>query len=223
MGKILKIEDAKIVTENGKKITRYVFNDDKIVRINTETDEIITKNVPRKYIDLISLYSANVEIEEKRAKKDAVKKELRDRIEEIRSGKGAGLGVFVGILLRFTIIGPIIASFCSFKFLNDISDEEYLKNTEVKDINFKKGFFATANCFGLIVMIACCAQWKADMISVLEGNPTKQSLNKHTCFKVWCCIAAVYDVFYFFMYLTRATSTPSTTKTTSNPYYYRSY
>ena len=97
MGKILKIEDAKIVTENGKKITRYVFNDDKIVRINTETDEIITKNVPRKYIDLISLYSANVEIEEKGAKKDAVKKELRDRIEEIRSGKGAGLGVFVGI------------------------------------------------------------------------------------------------------------------------------
>ena len=224
MSKILKIEDAKVVSENGKKITRYVFNNDKIVRVDNKTDEVITKNVPKRYLDLISIYSAHAGlseeneidfeddfsddeeyIEEKKEKGKAKKprgkypKEEDERyakIEEIRSGKGAGLGVFLGIILRFTIIGPIIAGFCSFSFLNDISDEGYLTREDSRDINFRKGFYAFA-FFGIIVGIVSCSQWKTDMISVLEGEPNKYSKNRHSCFKVWFWIILVYYILSF--------------------------
>lgn len=59
MGKILKIEDVKITKEDGVQIAKYIFNDDKIVRINNKTDRVITKNVPQKYLDLISIHSAS--------------------------------------------------------------------------------------------------------------------------------------------------------------------
>ena len=138
----------------------------------------------------------------------------------IRSGKGAGLGVLLGILLQLTVIGPIIAGFFSFRFLNDISDDEYLSMTDAKEINFKKGFYSAA-VFGWLVAIICCQQWKNDMISVLEGDPTGPSENKHLCFKVWFCLDVALTILYLIIAVTIPASYTSNTTRTTTTYRYR--
>jgi len=49
MKKILRIEDVKVVDDGGKKIARYVFNDDKIVRVLIPGDRVLTENVQKEY------------------------------------------------------------------------------------------------------------------------------------------------------------------------------
>ena len=218
MSKILKIEDVKVITEKGVEIERYVFNDDKIVRVGAKTDRVLTKNVPKAYTDLISLYSINMMTKEEAKEEKTSKKEREKKLDLIRSGQGAGLGVLLGILLHFTVIGPIIAGFFSFAFLEDISNKEYLENTDAKEINFRKGFYA-AGIFGWIVAIVCCAQWKVDMISVLEDEPTKQSLNKHVCFKVWFWVSLVLDILYWISFFANMNKTYYYTTKTTTPYY----
>ena len=222
MDKILEIEDVKLLNESGRKIARFIFNNDKVVRVNIRTGEILTPNVPKTYSSLISIYLAHYKAkqsglktivdkdndgyddhydydEEEYSKPTITKRydyELQERINSIKSGKGAGLGVFLGFLLHFTIIGPLIAGLFSLSFLNDISDEEYLRNTDTKEINFRKGFYS-ACWFGLIVSAACCDQWKNDMVSILVGKPTKQSQNKHICFRVWFWLTLGYEILQF--------------------------
>ncbi len=220
MGKVLRIEDAETIIEKGSRIKRYVFNDDKVVRVEIGTDRVITKNVPEVYMNLISLYDARI-VGKTKEEEDLVEKELKNKARRINSGKGAGLGVFLGILLKFTIIGPVIAGLFSFSFLNDISDEEYLRNTNAEDINFRKGFYATA-VFGLIVAIICCSQWKTDMISVLDGDPSRQSRNRHLCFKIWFLVSVAYEVLSIIFSLSFYT-TVNITPTNTTTYYHRSY
>lgn len=223
MSKILKIEDAKIITEKGSKVTRYVFNDDKIVRVDTKTDKVLTKNVSQAHLNLISIYVTNVEIAEIKEKEALIEKDFEDKIEEIKSGKGAGLGVLLGLILHFTIVGGIIAGFCSFSFLRDISDKEYLEDTDTREINFRKGLYASA-VFGWLIAIICCIQWKEDMISVLEGNPNRHSDNHHLCFKVWFWLSFLYIAFYFIFSLAVSINNSTNTNTTKTNYsssYYR--
>ena len=56
MDRILQIEDIKVLEEDGKKIVRYVFNDDKVVRVDSESDKIITVNVSEQYLSIIDAY-----------------------------------------------------------------------------------------------------------------------------------------------------------------------
>jgi hypothetical protein len=222
--KILKIESVTQIEKNGVEIACYIFNNDKIVRVNNETDEVMTKNVPQKYIDLISVYSANTDVIEKPKKKKVTHEteSLKEKIAGIQSGKGAGLGVFFGTLLYFTIIGPFIAGCCSIGFLNDISDKKYLQDTSSREINFRKGFYSMV--LGWIVAIACCAQWKVDMISVLNDEPTEPSRNNHICFKVWFWINSAWFFIALIANLVRMSQKPSyTTPTRSTNSYYRTY
>ena len=59
MGKILKIEESKIVIKNKVELQRVIFSDDKIVYVRTKDDEVFPKNTPDKYIDLINTYNAS--------------------------------------------------------------------------------------------------------------------------------------------------------------------
>lgn len=45
------------------------------------------------------------------------------------------------------------------------------------------------------------------MISVLDGDPSKYSENKHICFKVWACISIVYSILNIFALIIASTST----------------
>ena len=198
MSRILKIEDTKTVTENDRKITRYVFNDDKVVRVDARTDEVITRNVPRVYLDLISVHSAKTKTQKEETEKHSIREKEDEIIEKIKSGSGAGLGVLLGTLLKFTVIGPVIAGFVSFDFLDMISDKDalvdYIEKHGVRRLNFKKGFYASA-FFGWLVAWGCCDQWKRDMVSVLLDDPTKPSQNRHLCYKVWFCLDLVIYIF----------------------------
>ena len=223
MSKILKIEDAKTVTENGAKITRYVFNDDKVVRVDAKTDKVLTKNVSQNYLNLISIYETNVKVAEIKEEVASIEEASLDKIEQIRSGKGAGLGVLLGLALHITIVGGIIAGFCSFTFLRDISDKEYLEDTDAKEINFRKGLYASA-VFGWLIAIICCAQWKEDMISVLEDHPNRYSDNHHLCFKVWFWLSFIYVAFYFVFSLATSINNANNinnTKTNYSSSFYR--
>lgn len=226
MDKILKIEEVKYSVEDGVKYAKYIFNDDKIVRVNAETDAIITKDASPLHLELISLYVAGTAKTEKKVKEkkedNSAGNDLEERKKIIQSGKGAGLGVLLGFLLKLTIIGPVIAGFCSFSFLNDISDKEYLLTEDPKNINFRKGFYASA-VFGWLVAIICCAQWKQDMISVLDNEPTIPSQNKHNCFKVWFWIDFIFEIFYIIFSIANFTNRNSYYNKNSNTYYYRSY
>jgi hypothetical protein len=183
MAKILKIEDEQILDENGKKIQRFIFNDDKIIKVDAENGTVYTSSAPDEYLDLISAYNSGAN--NRTAGKKSTGKDLQEKIEIIKSGKGAGLYGLLGFLCAITIIGGTIAYIMSFQFLDDISDKDYLLETDAKEINRKKGFFAWA-CYGnIIVGLTAVRQWKADMISVLEDKPTKASLNKHIYFKIW--------------------------------------
>lgn len=56
MSKSLKLEDVTIIQENNKRIRRFVFNDDKVVRVDDKTGKAITSNVPSKYKAIINAY-----------------------------------------------------------------------------------------------------------------------------------------------------------------------
>ncbi len=226
MSRILKIEDTKTVTENDRKITRYVFNDDKVVRVDARTDEVITRNVPQVYLDLISVHSAKTKTQKEETEKRSIRKKEDEIIEKIKSGSGAGLGVLLGMLLKFTIIGPIIAGFASFDFLDMISDKDtlvdYIEKHGVRRLNFKKGFYASA-FFGWLVAWGCCDQWKRDMVSVLLDDPTKPSQNRHLCYKVWFCLDLVVYAFSFVSGFIQGYNSNSTTNYRTSTYYYNKY
>lgn len=237
MGKILKIDGAIVIPDNKIKIIKYIFNDNKIVHVNAETNETITKNVPKLYTDLISLYSANNIykkkniIAEENDEEDPEKEEdnddesaqnIRKTMGVLSSGYGAGLGILLGILLEVTIIGSVIAGFFSFDFLNDISNKDYLLTEDPKKINFRKGFYASAT-FGPIVAIACCSQWKDDMLSVLLDKPTRASQNRHQCYKTWVWINLVLSIFYTIVVIKNYFNPVTQTRKSSSNYYYHSY
>jgi hypothetical protein len=58
MVKILKIEDEQRIKEAEKEIQRFIFSDDKIVKVDL-SGNVLTKNVTDKYLNLISTYNAN--------------------------------------------------------------------------------------------------------------------------------------------------------------------
>ncbi len=118
MSRILRIEDVKIINENGNKIARYVFNDDRVVRVSVEDDEVLTKNVSKDHLNLIGYYSSinriphpKKTIIENKEDNDLVILSNSEVREYIKSGKGAGVGVFIGILV--SIIGGIIGGIVS--------------------------------------------------------------------------------------------------------------
>jgi hypothetical protein len=186
MAKILKIEDEQVRDENGKKVQRFIFNDDKIVKVDLKGN-VLTSNAANKYLELISAYNSGSGSK----KTDTA---LGEKIEAIKSGKGAGLYGFLGFLCAITGIGAMIAYIMSFQFFDDITDKDYLLGTDAEKINQRKGFYAWA-CYGnIIVGLVAISQWKADMISVLEDKPSKTSLNKHLCFKVWWPIVIVLSI-----------------------------
>ena len=81
------------------------------------------------------------------------------------------------------------------------------KRNRRKKINFRKGFYsvnAGITIIGLIIGIACCFQWKKDMISVLEEKPNRAALNKHRNFKSWNSYCIVTQTALVIGYFTRA-------------------
>lgn len=199
---ILQIENVKY--DKDSKTTRYLFNDDKVVRINSETAETITKNVPEKYINLISVYNATHTIEKSEQPSPSSPAEEKDSALDrqrqiIERGDGTIIGVFLGVLLSLGMVAFLyipIAGFIMFitiryiltqnarNFMKNISDKEYVENEDPYKINKLKGFYSFS-VFGLIVCIVCSFQWKKDLISVLDGTPTKPSKNEHHCFQTW--------------------------------------
>lgn len=209
MDKILKLEDVTITEKDDRRVAIYIFNDDTIVRIDADTDELLSKKVPEKYLDLISIYES---VNESRRKErshypyEENKVTKSERIRLIKSGKGAGWGVFCALVIHivFLLLGwavalntnsilftvlislviPIIMATMAPKYLEDISDKEYLETCDMRSVNFQKGFYPTI-IFGWLPAIICCAQWKEDMLSVINNKPSKYSKDKHTCFVIW--------------------------------------
>ena len=199
MNKILKIDGVRNISKNNSDYTVYIFNNDKIVRVNSDTGEVITKNVPETYLNLISVYSATEESVKKNSstnkESDTDEEMINEKIQYIMSGSGAGLGVFLGFLNYLTIIGPFIAAAFAFIFSSNISDRDYLLRTKARSLNFQKGFYSSI-CFGIFGVLNCCSQWKLDMTSVLNGKPTKASQDKHVTYKVLLIINIIFWLFY---------------------------
>ena len=102
MAQILKIDDEQIITENGRKIRRFIFNDDKIVKVDLD-ENVITEDVSEKYLNLISIYyvsskKVNTKVS---AKVNLIKKGL--------SGIGGWLIVYI-VILSLGIIASIVGA-----------------------------------------------------------------------------------------------------------------
>lgn len=215
-----------MLNESGRKVARFIFNDDKVIRVNIKTGEVLTSNVSSTYTNLISIYLArykarqtglktiidkdndnyddyyDADREEYSTKEKAVEirhetRYCNEKIKAIRSGKGAGLGVFLGLIVHIMPIVNWISGLASFSFLNNMCNRDYLLNTDTSTINFRKGFYS-ASVFGGLVAIAACNQWKTDMISVLSNNPNPASINRHGCFKAWFWILTVLSIIGIF-------------------------
>jgi len=203
MTQILKIEDVKLSEYSGEQVARFIFNNDKVVRLNCKNGEIITKNVPQVYINLISIYMQqnehDLKDDQRSNKKEHQKISVQDKIKEVRTHRGEFLGVISGMLVRITIIGTIIALVYSYKYVEKICDKNYLLKTEIKDINFYKGFYATAS-LGWIIGMFCRNQWKNDMIKVLEDRPSKSTINKHRVYRIWAPIFLIFCIIYSILY-----------------------
>ncbi len=209
MKKILRIEDVKVVDDGGKKIARYVFNDDKIVRVLIPGDRVLTENVQKEYLSLIGNYASvhrddiygNSEIEEYddgeiSNDEDAIvttigKKEFIARIER---GGGVGMGIVAGCLAHITIVIPLILAFTVVGGgLDYLSNENDLMEKDPESVNFDRGFWGTC-IFGLIVGIFCCVQWKGDIIDALKRIPNRINKNRHYCFEIWTRIFVLFNL-----------------------------
>jgi hypothetical protein len=199
MAKILKIDDEKVIVQGDKKIQRFIFNDDKVVKVDLD-GKVLTSNAADKYLNLISVYNANSSSvsEEELASKSSTSLDLEEKKMMIKSGAGSGVYGFLGFLCSMSIIGPVIAYVLSFKFLEDISDREYLISADVSEINKRKGFFAWGCGYGAIVSLVAMGQWSTDMVSVIDENPTKPSINQHIHWKVWWPVAILLSVISIF-------------------------
>ena len=134
----------------------------------------------------------------------------QERIEIIKKGSGSFGGVAVAFIIVFVLYAltyampymglilfipaEMIFTALGFSFLDDISDKEYLESTDPKSINFQKGFYSLIVFGNIIVSLCCCAQWKFDMASVLEGNPNRYSKNRHVCFKTWFWLLLILGI-----------------------------
>lgn len=99
MAKVLKIDNEQIIDENDRKIQRFIFNDDKIVRVDLDGN-VLTENVPDRYLELISIYCVS-------DKKSPTKS--TSRAKDLK-GLGGWLVVFVVQLICsivFSIVGSI--------------------------------------------------------------------------------------------------------------------
>lgn len=203
MNRILKIDGVRNISGNNSDYTVYIFNNDKVVRVNSDTGEVITKNVPEAYLNLISVYSATESAKKNSASNkepDTDEEMINEKIQYIMSGSGAGLGVFLGFINYLTIIGPFIAAVFAFIFSSNISDRDYLLRTEARSLNFQKGFYSFTG-FGIIGALICCSQWKQDMTSVLNDKPTKASQDRHTVYKALLIISLILWLFYIIAYI----------------------
>ena len=203
MNRILKIDEVRNISGNNSNYTLYIFNNDKVVRVNSDTGEVITKNVPETYLNLISVYIATESAKKNSAtnkEPDTDEETINEKIQYIMSGSGAGLGVFLGFLNRLTIIGPFIAAAFAFMFSSNISDRDYLLRTKARSLNFQKGFYSST-IFGIFGTLICCSQWKLDMTSVLNSKPTKASQDKHIIYKVLLIIGIVLCLFRIITYI----------------------
>ena len=98
MGKILKIEESKIVVKNKVEMQRVIFSNDKIVYVRLDTGDVCPANTPDKYVDLIDTYNASHDnIDSTRPKIDSnsfwgedksyIKDGTEDRQSEIQAAK----------------------------------------------------------------------------------------------------------------------------------------